>query len=268
MYISQWERLLKNSGVWKGSFTQFSTQGQQEKDIPSLLKLEPLDNNKKLKLTLTRENKQPIINEFTNLNRNIFLFEEGHFAKGSQQFSPFALFASEYGFIQDDRRCRLVQIYDTKGNLEPVTLIREFQEHGQGVERPPLTIEQLEGEWTGVAQTLYPDWRNTDSYETKLIIKRIGDTIEQTLITPEINFTSKGQIADKTVTFSQSNLDIRLILLPDGVSSTTPLQLKQNEAFFVEFGWLVEPNKRLRIIRRYDPQGRWINVTLVTETKV
>ena len=267
MYISQWERLLKNSGVWQGSFTQFSPQGEQIKDTPSKLILERLNEDKTLKLTLTRDNKPPVVNEFTHLNRNIFLFEEGHFAKGSQQFSPYAIFAAEYGFIDHDRRCRLVQLFDNQGNLEPVTLIREFQEDSQAVERPALTIEQLEGEWQGEAHTLYPDWRNTDPYQTKLTIKRTGDMIEQTLVTPETNLTSKGQIADNAVTFSQGNLDVRLILLPDGASSTTPLQVKQREAFFVEFGWLVEPNKRLRIIRRYDTEGRWINVTLVTEYK-
>ena len=43
--------------------------------------------------------------------------------------------------------------------------------------------------------------------------------------------------------------------------------LEKGEAFFVEFAWLVEPNKRLRLIRQYDQQGRWINVTLMTESK-
>ena len=62
MYISQWERLLKNSGVWLGSFTQFSPQGEQVKDTPSKLILERLNEDKALKLTLTRENKQPIVN--------------------------------------------------------------------------------------------------------------------------------------------------------------------------------------------------------------
>ena len=161
-----------------------------------------------------------------------------------------------------------MQVFENDGVLEPVTLIREFREASQGVERPALTIEQLEGEWEGEARTLYPDWRNTDPYKTKLTIKRRADSLEQTLTTPEMNFSSTGQIDGNTITFSQSNLDVRLLLLPDGVSSTTPLQIKQREPFFVEFGWLVEPNKRLRIIRRYDAEGRWVNVTLVTETKI
>ncbi len=267
MYISQWERLVSNTGIWNGSFTQFSPTAEQIKNTPSELRLESLNENKTLRLTLTRENNQPVVSEFTYLNRNIFLFEEGHFAKGSQQFSLYAIFAAEYGFIINDRRCRLVQLFDTKGNLETVTLIREFRQNSNAVERPQLSIEQLEGEWRGKAQTLYPDWRNTDDYETTLTIKKQGDTLSQTLVTPQMNVTTKGQIDGNAITFSQGELDIRVLLLPDGASSVTPITIKPRNSFFVEFAWLVEPNKRLRMIRQYDEQGRWVNVTLVTEFK-
>ena len=267
MYISQWERLLKNAGIWKGSFTQFSSEGKLVKNTPSELILESLNEDKTLKLTLTRENEQPIVNEFTHLNHNIFLFEDGHFAKGSQQFSPYAIFAAEYSFIVSDRRCRLVQFFDTKSSLESVILIRELRKDSNAIERPMLSLEQLEGEWFGEANTLYPDWRTTEPYQTHLTIKKQGQTISQTLVTPEMNFGSEGKIEGNSVIFNQRNQDISLLFLPDGVSSTSPLIIKQGEAFFVEFGWLVEPHKRLRLIRQYDRQGRWINVTLVTESK-
>ncbi|MBL1209202.1 DUF3598 family protein, partial [Geminocystis sp. GBBB08] len=135
------------------------------------------------------------------------------------------------------------------------------------VERSYLSIEQLEGEWQGEAVTLYPDWRNSDSYTTNLTIKKEGNDIIQTLKTPELNYTSKGKIGNNTITFSKNNQDIRVLLLPDGASSTTPLKIENRQSFFVECGWLVEPNKRLRLIRQYDDKGAWINVTLVTEYK-
>ena len=46
MYISQWDRLLKNAGVWQGSFTQFSPEGQLVKDTPSKLILERLNEDR------------------------------------------------------------------------------------------------------------------------------------------------------------------------------------------------------------------------------
>ena len=86
----------------------------------------------------------------------------------------------------------------------------------------------------------------------------------QTLKTPEFNFTSEGKIDHNTITFSGN----RLLLLPDGASSTTPLKIENRQSFFLECSWLVEPYKRLRLIRQYDDKGVWINVTLVTETKI
>jgi len=64
------------------------------KDTPSEINLQCLNNNESIKITVTKfdGNSQPYSNEFTNLNRSIFLFAEGHFAKGSLQFSPYTIF--------------------------------------------------------------------------------------------------------------------------------------------------------------------------------
>ena len=67
--------------------------------------------------------------------------------------------------------------------------------------------------------------------------------------------------------FLKRGQDIRSLLLPDGASLTLPLKIAHRQPFFLECGWLVEPNQRLRIIRRYDETGAWQNVTLVTEFK-
>ncbi|BAQ66661.1 DUF3598 family protein [Geminocystis sp. NIES-3709] len=268
--MSQWSYLLKNIGVWQGSFTQFSPDGVFVKNTPTEVTLESLNEDKTIRLTVNRleGDNPPHVNEFTYLNRNIFLFEEGHFAKGSQQFSPFSIFGAEYGFLIDDRRLRMVQLFDRESKLEPITLIREFRANGNGVERSSLTIEQLEGEWQGEAFSLYPDWRNSQPYPTYLTIKKEENKVIQTLKTPELNLTSKGIIEGNTITFSENNHDIRVLLLPDGASSTTPLKIENRQHFFLECGWLVEPNLRLRLIRQYDNEGRWTNVTLIKEKKV
>ncbi len=270
MYSSQWSRLLKNIGIWEGSFTQFSALGELVKNTPTELKLESLNNNKSIKLTLTRldESQPPYITEFTTLNRSIFLFPEGHFSKGSLQFSPFSSFGAEYGFIADNRRLRMVQLFDSNSNLEQITLIREFRANCQRDERPVLSLDQLVGEWEGSALTLYPDWRNTEPYPTHLTIKRDGNYLEQTIKIPNLNFTSTAKINGSSLTFGEENNPIRLLLLPDGASSTTPLKINLGQPFFLEMGWLIEPNKRLRLIRQYDEKGAWVNVTLVQEQKL
>lgn len=264
---SQWSYFLKNLGVWRGVFSQFSSDGNLVKNTPSKLILAS-DDHQTVNFSVEREGSQPIVNQVTSLNRNILLFEDGHFAKGSQQFSPFAIFGAEYGYVRGDRRCRLVQLFNKKSELESVTLIKEFREGGEGVERQHLTIEQLEGEWRGEALTLYPDWRNTQPYETNLTLKREGNIFQQTLKTPFMSYTSEGVINNNVISFSKGSKENRVILLPDGASSTTPVKIENRHSFFLEFGWLVEENERLRLIRQYDEEGRWINITLVQEKKV
>ncbi len=268
MSDSQWSYFLKNLGVWHGVFSLFSPDGSLVKNTPSKLILAS-DDHKTVNFSVEREgNNQLIVNQISSLNRNIFLFEDGHFAKGSQQFSPFANFGAEYGYIRGDRRCRLVQLFDKESVLESVTLIKEFRERGNGVERKNLTIEQIEGEWQGEALTLYPDWRNSEPYQTNLTLKREGNILKQTLKTPLMNYSDEGVISNNVITFSKGEKENRVLLLPDGASSTTPMKIENRQSFFLEFGWLVEDNLRLRLIRQYDDQGRWVNITLVREEKI
>lgn len=57
-------------------------------------------------------------------------------------------------------------------------------------------------------------------------------------------------------------------MLPDGASCNCPLNIKPQTPFILELGWLLEPNKRQRIIRSYSPKGEWTSLTLVEETKI
>lgn len=268
MSDSQWSYFLKNLGIWHGVFSQFSPDGNLVKTTPSKLILAS-DDNKTVNFSVEREgNTPPIVNQITSLNRNILLFEDGHFAKGSQQFSPFSIFGAEYGYVRRDRRCRLVQLFNKESELESVTLIKEFREGGNGVERENLTIEQLEGEWRGEALTLYPDWRNSEPYPTNLTLKQEGNILKQTLKTPFMNYSSEGVINNNVISFNNGNKENRVLLLPDGASSTTPVKIENRQSFFLEFAWLVESNLRLRLIRQYDDQGRWASITLVQEEKI
>jgi len=100
-----------------------------------------------------------------------------------------------------------------------------------------------------------------------LKIEQQGNQVIQTLTSPELNFSSTGTINDSYVSFNDSGKEIRVLLLPDGASATLPLKIENRQPFFLEFSWLVEPNHRLRLIRQYDNQGAWKNITLVEEYK-
>jgi hypothetical protein len=164
---------------------------------------------------------------------------------------------------------RFVQLYDRQGNLGSLTLIREFRSGTDAYERPPLTVEQLLGTWVGVACTAYPDWRPSDTFTTRLEIRDIGGGfLQQQLSFGEQTITSVARVDSNQLHFEEGTNPRRILLLPDGTSSNTPLQVDHRQPFFVELGWLVEPEERQRLVRRYNEKGEWLDATHIIERKV
>ncbi len=274
---SNWANFLKNLGEWQGSFTQVSLDGELLGSTPSILSLEGLENNQLVRFRLRRfgaggYSEPPISDyqqEYRSLGRQIIFFDTGAFSKGSLQLAPFAEFGAEYGFVAENRRLRFVQLYDRQGNLSSLTLIREFRSGTDARERPPLTVEQLLGNWQGIACTVYPDWSPSDTYTTHLEIKEIGGgCLQQHLSFGERTVTSTARIEGNKLHFEGEVIPRQILLLPDGTSSNTPLQVQLRQPFFIEVGWLVEENERQRLIRSYNEKGQWIGATHVIERRV
>lgn len=265
---------MRNLGAWQGSFTRLSPQGEIQEDIPTIITLEGLNDNQTVRQTIqhfsptTGEVVQNKVLEYSSLNRSILFFENGAFSQGSIQFGPFAEFGAELGFINGDRRLRLVQLFDRDSHLSGLTLIRERRMNSQAPERLPLTLEMLVGNWQGEAVTLYPDWRSPDRYSTTLSLELQGAILTQHLITPKVELTSTAKVDGSILYFDRGNYPVQVLLLPDGASCTTPLTIPRRTPFFLEAGWLIEDNLRQRLIRRYDAQGGWSSLTLVTERKI
>ncbi|GAB4378177.1 MAG: DUF3598 family protein [Elainellaceae cyanobacterium] len=244
-----------------------------QEDLPSLVTLEGLEGNQTIRQTIqyfsaaTGEVTQNKVLEYSSLGRGVLFFESGAFSQGSMQLAPFSEFGAELGFINGDRRLRLVQLFDKQSQLAQLTLIREHRQHTAAAERPHLSIEQLLGEWHGVAVTLYPDWQSPDRYETTLTISQEGDRLHQQLIAPQFELTSTATIAGSILHFEQGSHPMQLLLLPDGASSNTPQTIPKGKPFLLEAGWLIAEDYRQRMIRRYDAQGGWVSLTLVEERK-
>jgi hypothetical protein len=269
----QWDRLLLNLGGWQGSFTHLETDGKVKEVIPSLVTLEGLNDNQTVRQTIqhfseTGEVQKNVVLEYSSLNRNTLFFPDGAFAQGSLQFAPFSEFGTEIGFIQGDRRLRLVQLFNKDSHLSSLTLIREHRQNTTAAERPPLSISSLLGEWQGEAVTLYPDWRTPDRYRTTLSIWQEGDRLHQRLATEQMELASSAAIEGSRLLFDQGLYPVQVLLLPDGASSNTPLTIPKGKPFLLEAGWLFADNFRQRMIRSYDAQGGWRNLTLVTERRV
>ncbi|MEH2094278.1 DUF3598 family protein [Nostoc sp.] len=267
---SQWECFLQNLGIWEGSFTNFSPQGTLLNDTSSRLSLESLNNNQTVRLTLSRSGKDDVIREFSSVGGGLLFFENGSFSEGLIQLGPFSEFGGELAFVRENRRLRLVQLFDKNGHLNGLTLIREHLAGTPAAERPPLEINDLLGEWRGQAVTIYRDLRSPNIYSTTLKIQLddAGRLIQSTSF-GERTITSTATIKGSIVLFDQDpEKQVQVLLLPDGASATSPLKVQLRQPLFLEAGWLIQPNLRQRIIRSYNEKGEWVSLTLVTEEKV
>lgn len=272
-FSSQWSNLLQNLGIWQGSFTKISPTGEIVKDTPTRVTLEGLNNNQTIRQTIekfteTGDKLAENVLEYSYLNRSILLFEAGHFSVGSMQFAPSSEFGAELGFIQGDRRLRIVPTFGKDSQLLELTLIREYRQETAAFERPFLTVEQLLGEWEGEAITRYPDWRSPDRYTSHLSLEGKGDRLQQTLKAPGLNLTSTGTIKGSTIEFTEGEQTLQILLLPDGASCCTPRVIENRKSFFLEAGWLVSDRERWRLIRSYDRQGGWSSLTSIEERKI
>jgi hypothetical protein len=269
---SQWVALCKNIGEWHGSFTQLSPEGKILADTRSIVTLTVLNDNQTMRQVVRKyavEEPSEFVLEYESLGKGVLFHEDGAFSQGSLQYSPYAEFGAEFGLLDRDRRLRVVQLYDRSSQLNSLTLIRERLVDRHTPERPQLSIEQLLGKWAGTATTIYPDWRNLETYSSQLDLS-LGDSgnLVQQLSFGDRSIQSVGIIEENQITFSQGDAIVRVLMLPDGASVTCPIGIIHRQPFFLEVGWLLRSDLRQRLIRSYDAKGEWVSLTLVVEQRV
>ena len=266
-----WENMLKNVGEWDGSFTKFDLQGTELNNIPSNLKLEDLGDHR-AKLTLIRRSPQhpnPLIQEYASLRQGLLFCDCGAFSQGSIQFAPFAQFGGEFGHVWADRRLRLVQLFTPESKPEFITLIREVRSGSNAPILDRLQISDLIGTWNGKATTYYPDWRTPTQFTSTLTISQSdAGTLDQALQFGDRVIRSQGRIEGNSLFFDQSTLKTQVLMLPDKASASFPIEIPKGIPFFMECGWMPEPNVRQRIIRNYDAKGEWTSLIRVVERKI
>jgi hypothetical protein len=298
---SQWYCIQQNIGTWQGSFTQFSPEGEQLKDTPSVLTLKESEPGKKMQLTLERfpgkaspqdgSSEMDGSPEITQREFSapgpapyVYFFESGAFSQGSSQWAAFGQFGAEMSIKVGDHRVRFVIMYEATSDgtsiVKYVTLIRETllihdnQAGGTPFGEPMLTIEQLMGDWIGTAEVLHATmspmsaseshWHLND--ELNLICKERFDETVQTLSLCE------GMPKEKQILLKEDNegLLYQLMLLPNGAYCLIPQIILKNKAFRLEVGWLPDcsdqlPLTRSRLIRYYDNRGIWTESALVKD---
>ena len=276
---AQWNYFLKNLGEWHGSFTRMSPLGEEVVDTPTLVTLEGLNDNQNVHqvvryLPPDEPSRDVVVDYDSALNRSIFFFPNGAFSQGSMQWGPYSTFGGEFGLIDNDfgdgtRRLRMVVLFGSTAKLERVVLIREKFLDSNIPERPPLNVDSLLGEWLGEGITMYADLSKTTTFSSHLQVKRKGsDRIEQTLSFNDKSINSVARIEGSRLLFENSELPSQVLLLPDGASCNSPLEIKLGHNFVLEMGWLIKPNIRQRVIRTFNEKGNWVSCSLVTEKKV
>ena len=147
---SQWHNFLLNLGEWHGSFTQLDAQGAIGESTASILSLIQGDEERLVHFSLRRFGQgldnaptREISQDYRSLGRQVVFFDGGSFSKGTLQVAPGSTFGAEFGFIDADRRHRLVVLHNNEGCFESAVLIREVRAGSAACERPPLTIQEI-----------------------------------------------------------------------------------------------------------------------------
>ena len=242
----QWTRFQLNLGVWQGSFITFDQQLQLQHVQPSELTLSLAPSGSSIELALLFWPKQDSVSiasqsgdpvkrigqHFSSLQPELCFFPTGSFCRGSLFIAPVPQVWSrpfaEFGFLFQDRRHRLVLLWDGSGRLDRIVLIREFRAGCNVEERPAFEPEMLSGEWL-----LEETNRISGHGEDHSNVIRRGMTVEA------------------------EDLD-GLIALPDGGAIRAPKTLGDQKGVDIEAWWCAGSDRIERIVRRYDLHGSWV----------
>jgi hypothetical protein len=278
---SQWECVLENLGVWEGSFTRLSPYGEIEADIPSLISLTGIDDNRGIHLSLIRhypdaEGKtqpQEMSFDFNSPGAGAIFFETGAFSEGSVTIRSGVPVGAEFAFRHGDRRLRLIQQFDGDGKLYRQTLVRENRQNTTKVERPCLDIDTWRGLWRGEAVTLFPGNTRIERATSSQTVEPIG--VEEVTIAQDIGgnlsnvtYHHSPELKNRWLTTSADPITAQIVLLPDGAYSYCPTEIHPGQPITLEVGWYIESNLRQRLIRRYNDRGEWLSLTFIQEVKL
>lgn len=254
----QWQNFLRNLGEWRGSFTAFNRAGEPLESTASVLTLQQGAEERLVHFRLRRygadgfdgEPLRDTREDYRSLGRQVVFFSTGTFCKGTLQVAPGSVFGGEFGFIDTDRRHRLVQLHTPDGVFDGLVLIREFRAGSPAAEQPPLQAAQLCGHWRGEAEIIQADWSVPERCDGELAIR--ADGLGQLSMERRIGSGTELVSADGGG---------QLLLLADGGYHRTPLQVSHRQAFAVEAGWMPAPGRLECLIRRFDASGAWQSST-------
>ncbi|MBE9063121.1 DUF3598 family protein [cf. Phormidesmis sp. LEGE 11477] len=282
--LSQWQCIRQNIGTWYGSFTQFSPEGEQVKDTPSVLTLKETVPDQTMQLVLERTPPGGTTDVTTRSFSApgpapyVYFFESGAFTQGPAQWTAFAQFGAEMCLTVGDRRARFVIMYDSgvdgSARLKYVVLIRETQTEGAQFAEPTMTPAQIKGRWTGtlsaLSASMEPMTIGSSEWQFDLSTKRFSLSCQDTLKeqagegqTRKLSLA--GERLSDNVFLLEGEIDYRLLGLPNGTYCLVPDVIQKVGEFRVEVGWLRDDGMRSRLIRYYDNRSVWTHSALIED---
>ena len=276
----QWGYIRKNIGEWRGAFIQFSPEADQIAETPSVLTLEEdsLDQHMTLTLTRTPTGKPPHTMQrdlgYPGVAPYICFFPTGAFSQGATYRRPWSSFGSEFSLLSENRRMRLVQLYNGTASgehtLDYVTLIPEYRSPETGYPEAvtdSLDVDMLLGTWKGHYLYLPATMDSPRIGESCAQTQRVGDDLVLSLAA-EIETANKQRFVQVDRQRWQAvDQPLQLWLLPGGVSCTVYPQLPRQQGARLELCWYLSASQRQRIVREYDAEGNWISTSLSVETR-
>ncbi len=270
---SQWDCVLQNLGEWVGSFTGFSPEGVEIEDIPSVISL--VSTGASIQLVLKRfyavagkaelESRE-VAMSFSSPDPGAVFFDTGAFSSGGISVRRGEKAIAEFCLVGVDRRCRLVQVYSAvTQRLDRITLIREQRQGTNAVERPHLATADLLGTWRGSKiESSIPGAGSSANVPTaSKLVANVDGTYDWDDDIP-IALTATH---DKLLTFDREGQSYQMLLLPDAAYSICPTQIDHGHPFYVEMGWILAPDLRHRLVRRYESTGKCDTIDFIVETR-
>mgnify|MGYP001791232291 CR=1 FL=1 len=269
----QWTYIRKNIGQWRGPFIQFSSQAAQGSEVPWVRTLakERLHQHMSLALQLTLH-RQP---NYTP-GHDICCLPTGAFSQGAMVRRPWSSFGAEFSLLTDNRRLRLVQLYNGTASgehtLDYVTLIPEYRSPAVGpdaLDSPPLTLDTVLGTWQGNSLYLPATMDKPHIGSSHWQAQRRGNDLT-------VTWGQESKPTDpKTQRFTPidphrwqaADSSLQFWLLPGGASCTVYPQLSKQQGARLELCWYLSSHQRQRLVRDYGTDGNWIGTSLMLETR-
>ena len=209
---------------------------------PSLLTLQPAPAGVPLNLSLqfwpdnldvgsdstVGEPVREIRQSFYQVEPELIFFPNGSFARGSFYAASMTRLYAEFCFLLDDRRHRLVLLWDGSGRFDHAVLIPEVRSGGPAHEGPPLKPCALLGDWVG----------------------------QQVTITRQ-SFANDERVTACSITFSELDLH-GFHALSNGGFFRAPALIERETGVVVEACWLPFPDRLERLQRVYDHAGSFV----------